>query len=166
MGEGRIPFIFLAAFFLLSGCLTTKPSSTASPSCSHDPNAFRCVRFLGNYDGDTISVSIPDTHPLLGEKISVRIAGIDTAEMKGKGRCEKEAARRAKQLVENKLAGSKRIDLENVARDKYFRILADVRVDGSSLKDLLLEQHLALPYDGGKKTATNWCPQQLATPKQ
>lgn len=30
------------------------------------------------YDGDTCMMSLPDTHPLFGEHIPVRLAGIDT----------------------------------------------------------------------------------------
>ncbi len=36
-------------------------------------------------------------------------------------------------------------------RGKYFRIVADVYVDGNSLADELLQAELAKPYDGGKK---------------
>lgn len=36
------------------------------------------------YDGDTMTVTIPDVPPLLGENIPVRVRGIDTPEMKDK----------------------------------------------------------------------------------
>lgn len=36
-------------------------------------------------------------------------------------------------------------------RGKYFRIVAEVRVDGQNLGQLLIEKGLAKPYDGGKK---------------
>jgi micrococcal nuclease len=35
-------------------------------------------------------------------------------------------------------------------REKYFRIVADVNVDGGSLGQELIDQELAKPYDGGK----------------
>ncbi len=42
------------------------------------------------------------------------------------------------------------------SRDKYFRIDARVLADGQDLADLLISQGLAVPYDGGTKTA-DWC---------
>jgi len=41
-------------------------------------------------------------------------------------------------------------------RGKYFRIAADVIVDGESLADMLIEAGMAVRYDGGKKTH-KWC---------
>ncbi|PIT99828.1 MAG: hypothetical protein COT74_08565 [Bdellovibrionales bacterium CG10_big_fil_rev_8_21_14_0_10_45_34] len=37
----------------------------------------------------------------------------------------------------------------NVSREKYFRILADVFVDGNSLSAHLMKMGLAYSYDGG-----------------
>lgn len=126
-------------------------------SCSHDAKTFRCVKVLKNYDGDTITVNIPDVHPLLGEKVSVRIRGIDTAEVRGKSPCEKEAARTARNLVESLTKNAKHVELTNIERDKYFRVLADVLVDGKSIKDVLIKNQLAVAYDGGTKQKVNWC---------
>ena len=44
--------------------------------------------YLRNYDGDTITFNLPGLHPIIGEKISIRVNGIDTPEIQGK--CEKE----------------------------------------------------------------------------
>ncbi|MCB0347640.1 MAG: thermonuclease family protein [Bdellovibrionales bacterium] len=126
-------------------------------SCDHDAHNFRCVKVIKNYDGDTITVNIPKIHPLLGEKVSVRVRGIDTAEVKGKAPCEKDAARTARNLVGSLTKNAKTVDLLNVERDKYFRILADVMVDGKSIKDILLKNQLAVVYDGGTKAKVNWC---------
>ena len=55
---------------------------------------------------------------------------------------------------------AQKIELRNVDRDKYFRILANVYVDDKSLSEVLIKNKLALPYDGGRKPAnTNWCNQ-------
>jgi micrococcal nuclease len=37
-------------------------------------------------------------------------------------------------------------------RGKYFRIVADVMIDGEDLGELLVEAGMAIRYDGGKKT--------------
>ena len=42
--------------------------------------------------------------------------------------------------------------LKNMEREKYFRVVADVIVDGENLADVLIEAGIALKYDGGKKT--------------
>ena len=44
--------------------------------------------YVRNYDGDTITFTLPGLHPIIGEKISIRVNGIDTPEIKGK--CDKE----------------------------------------------------------------------------
>lgn len=126
-------------------------------SCEHSDTKFNCVKYLKNYDADTITFSIPGVHPLIGQKISVRVHGIDTPEKKGKGACEKEVARIAQALVESLMKNAKVISLSNVGRDKYFRILADVEFDGKNLKEILLKNNLAYPYFGATKEKRNWC---------
>ncbi len=139
-------------YFLLSGSLLF-----ATDACVHDEQTFRCVQYVRNYDADTITFNIPNVHPLIGKKIAVRVKHVDTPEIKGKLPCEKEAARTAKRLIENLLKNAKRIDLENIGKDKYFRVLADVVVDGKPLKDYLLKNNLAYLYEGKTKQKLNWC---------
>lgn len=138
-------------------------SAAFGADCSHDANTFRCVKYLKNYDADTITVAIPGVHPLIGEKISVRVRGVDTPEIKGKNSCEKGVARTAQRLIENLLKNGKVIHLKNVGRDKYFRILADVEVDGRLLKDVLLKNQLAYEYHGATKKSVDWCAVQRRT---
>jgi endonuclease YncB( thermonuclease family) len=132
-------------------------AGTVAANCQHDSKHFRCVKYVRNYDGDTVTFDIPGVHPLLGQNISVRIAHLDTPEIKGRLPCEKEAARTAKRLIENLLKRARRIDLENIQRDKYFRVLADVIVDGRSIKDILMKNNLAYRYEGATKEKINWC---------
>ncbi|MBK8202830.1 MAG: thermonuclease family protein [Bdellovibrionales bacterium] len=132
-------------------------SSAWTNDCAHDANTFRCVKYVRNYDADTVTFDIPNVHPLIGHHISVRVRHIDTPEIKGKLPCEKEAARTAKRLIENILSNAKRIDLENADKDKYFRILADVVVDGKPIKDILMKNNLAYAYEGKTKQKIDWC---------
>jgi micrococcal nuclease len=152
--------IFSAKAFVAHGGVSPVPVPSASPisGCSHSDTRLNCVKYLGNYDGDTISVEIPEVHPLLGRKVGVRVLGVDTPEMKGKGKCEKDRAKVAREFVADKLSKAKRIDLVNVQRDKYFRVLAEVEVDGHSLSKALREQGHARDYDGGTKDIHDWCP--------
>lgn len=133
------------------------PAISLAGNCRHDENTFRCVKVIKNYDADTITVEIPGVHPLIGSKIGVRVAGIDTPELRAKSACEKSKASEAQQYVAGLLGKAKRVDLENVRREKYFRILADVLIDGESLGSKLLKQGYAYPYDGGTKSKVNWC---------
>lgn len=96
-------------------------------------------------------------HPFLGHNAAVRVKGIDSAEIRGKTECEKQAARTSRRLVENLLKNAKRIDLANVEKEKYGRILADVIFDGRDLKEVLIKNGMAYPYFGATKKRMDWC---------
>lgn len=105
------------------------------------------------YDADTITIAskLPyDTSPLY--RLSVRLNGIDTPEMKGKGISneEKTAAGLARDFVSN-LVLHKYVRLENIESEKYGRILADVYFGDIHLNDLLVKERYAVKYDGGTK---------------
>jgi len=153
--EGWIKGLFVSTF--LSLCVPRLWASPSDIECQSDQRNFRCVEFVRNYDGDTITVNIKGVPELFGKNIPVRVKGIDTAEIKTLDRCERQASRTARRLVFNTLKSARRIDLLNVERDKYFRILADVMVDGRSISEILIKNKLAVAYKGGKKPNTNWC---------
>lgn len=106
-------------------------------------------------DGDTIVGNIESVPAVFGRKIPVRLAGIDTAEMHGK--CVKEIAlaQRAKKRVEELIGNATEVELRNPSRDMYFRIDADVVLDGVSINQTLIREGLAKPYFGGTKSS--WC---------
>lgn len=107
------------------------------------------------YDGDTFTVTIDDWPALIGKSISVRINGIDTPEMRGKCQREIELAREAKKATVAMIREAKTIELRNLRRDKYFRILADAYADDKSIGEMLIKSGLAVHYSGGKKI--DWC---------
>ena len=53
------------------------------------------------------------------------------------------------------IRSGRKIELRNLQRDKYFRLLADVYVDNKSLGARLKRAGLARAYNGGTKTT--WC---------
>ena len=108
------------------------------------------------YDGDTFRANIKGLHSLIGERIGIRVAGIDTPEMRGKCKAEKALAKKAKQQTVSILRAAKTIELRNVKRGKYFRIVADVYADDKNLTAELIKRGLGVPYDGGTK-AKDWC---------
>jgi len=119
-------------------------------------------RVIKVYDADTITIAAK--LPFKNDKndklyrFSVRLNGIDAPEMKGKGITEQEkiAANEAQKFVYN-LIMNKYVTLENVANEKYGRILADVYIGKIHLNELLLKERYVVPYDGGvKKKPESW----------
>jgi endonuclease YncB( thermonuclease family) len=116
-------------------------------------------RVIKVYDADTITIAskLPyDDSPMY--RLSVRLNGIDTPEMKGKGVLdeEKEAAKQARDFVSN-LVLNKFVRLENIDSEKYGRILADVYIGNIHLNEILLKERYAVKYDGGTKVKpTSW----------
>ncbi|MBC25081.1 MAG: hypothetical protein CML92_01880, partial [Rhodobiaceae bacterium] len=110
--------------------------------CRHSKTSFKCVNPVRNYDGDTITVNIDRVHPIIGDEISIRVIGIDTAEIRTSDQCEKDMAYKAKDFVEKEIMGARRINLNKISRDKYFRIAADVIIDGVSLSKKLIDEAL------------------------
>jgi endonuclease YncB( thermonuclease family) len=107
------------------------------------------------YDGDTFRANIKGYPAIVGEHMSIRINGIDTPELRGKCDKEKQLARKAKQFTVEHLRAAKVITLKNIKRGKYFRLIADVYVDGGSLGELLIANEHAVNYSGGTKVS--WC---------
>lgn len=129
-------------------CCSPGPLATAE-------DAFKNVQYVKNYDGDTVTVNIPGVHPVLGKEIPVRIKGIDTPELRTNNKCEKRMAAKARDMVSFFLRSASVIDLKSVTRGKYFRLVADVYIDGASLGELLTVEGLAVPYKDRKRV--RWC---------
>jgi micrococcal nuclease len=112
-------------------------------------------KVISVYDGDTFRVDIDSLPPIVGKNIPIRLNGVDTPEIQGKCQYEKDLALKARDFVRNKLVNAKEIKLSKLQRGKYFRVVADVYVDGISLEQELLDNELAYKYTGGKKSS--WC---------
>lgn len=113
--------------------------------------------FRGNvcYDGDTCYVLAPALPEPL-QKMSVRILGIDTPEMRAECAEEKKLALKGRELANKMFRSAEKIEFDNLKWDKYGgRVLADVYLDGKSYKDEIINAGLARPYDGGTKES--WC---------
>ena len=115
-------------------------------------------KVISVYDGDTFRVNIDSLPPIVGKNIPIRVNGVDTPEIRGKCQYEKNLALKARDFVRGKLANAKEIKLTNLQRGKYFRVVANVLVDGVSLEQELLDNELAYEYSGGKKLS--WCRQE------
>lgn len=107
------------------------------------------------YDGDTFRANLSSGHPLISNNIRVRLSGIDTPEMKSKCWRERQLAKKARDYLRKRLKGSNDITLKNLQRGKYFRIVADVFIDGVNINKELVDKKLAYVYKKGRKN--NWC---------
>ena len=106
-------------------------------------------------DGDTLAMRI---QIWIGQEIitDVRIAGIDTPELRGQCDAERQKALLAKQTVQRLLRNNRAV-LSDIKLEKYAgRVLATVKAtDGTLIADHLIRAGLARPYDGGKRGG--WC---------
>ncbi|WP_417804221.1 thermonuclease family protein [Thalassospira lucentensis] len=108
------------------------------------------------YDGDTIYVALPG---LPGEiaKMSVRVRGVDTPEIRGKCESEKHLAKQARDYARNRLKSAKSVEFCEPEWGRYGgRVVASVRIDGSPLDVELIDNGLARAYDGKTKRQP-WC---------
>jgi len=109
-------------------------------------------------DGDTIEIQVPGLPSELGDKLKLRILGVDTPEKGFRAECEfeaikgKEATEFAKQII---VSGAK-IQIILKQWDKFGgRVLGDMLVDGQSYGQMLIANDYARPYFGDKKKS--WC---------
>jgi endonuclease YncB( thermonuclease family) len=98
-------------------------------------------------DGDTIKAPYGVTY---------RLMGYDTPETRF-ARCdaERELGLAAKDRLEELLARGEVRVLESGKLDKYGRTLAELTVNGRDVGDILIDEGLARPYQGGKRAS--WC---------
>ena len=156
----RLFSIFLSLFFCVSagGVEIQNQINVAGSPCRHSPTSFECVDFIENYDGDTIKVNIPRVHHFFGNETPIRIQGIDTPEIISDSSCERDLAAKAAMVTENLLRKAKRIDLRNVKRGKYFRVVADVYINhNKNLGKELLKRRLAVESSRHGSGSVNWC---------
>ncbi|MFV1943505.1 thermonuclease family protein [Pseudomonas luteola] len=113
------------------------------------------------YDGDTIYLNKPEWPAVMGDHIGVRLYGLDTPERHshcdlGTEKNHEEAlAMKARLNLQGRLDKASSIELREVQRDKYFRLLAKLYINGVDAAEELITEGLAVPYHGEKKKG--WC---------
>jgi micrococcal nuclease len=103
------------------------------------------------YDGDTITIAskLPyNNSPMY--RFAIRLNGINSPEIKGKTTVEKDLAKISRDKL-NHLIFGKIVVLKNTNTEKYGRILADVYYEDIHINKWMLDNKLAVPYDGGMK---------------
>lgn len=104
-------------------------------------------------DGDTFIIDIPNIPDVFGKNIAVRIRGIDTPELNDKREEIRKISIQAKEELEKLLTSGQKVVLYNLGRDKYFRLLASVKVGNIDVAEYLIKKGLAKSYDGCVKTS-------------
>lgn len=108
-------------------------------------------RIVSVIDGDTVKLACPGA----GTQ-RARLTGFDTPEVFSP-KCASERARgnRATQELKRRIRRASRISIERHGRDRYGRILAEVRIDGQSLATQMIASGHARAYSGGRRRG--WC---------
>ena len=104
-------------------------------------------------DGDTFIIDIPNIPDVFGNNIAVRIRGIDTPELNDKREEIRKISIQAKEELEKLFNSGDKIVLYNLGRDKYFRLLASVKVGNIDVAEYMIKKGLAKSYNGGVKTS-------------
>jgi len=112
-------------------------------------------KVISIYDGDTLRVNIDSFPDIIGKNIRIRLKGIDAPEIKGKCQKEIDLAIMARDYLRNAINQSSQIELRNIQRGKYFRIVGELYVNGENMSNNLIRRKLAYHYNGGKKRS--WC---------
>lgn len=113
-------------------------------------------------DGDTIRVTVNEWPPVIGHRIPVRISDINAPERRS--RCDTEAEKvRERQLAADariylveRLRSAETIELRQIERGSFYRIIAQVWADGENVGQEMLEAGHALPYASGQ-SGQAWC---------
>lgn len=106
---------------------------------------------LSVYDGDTFRANINSLSPILGKNIPIRLANIDTPEMKDKCPSVRLKAIKARDFLRKRIKDAKKIEIRKTMRGKYFRIVGTLYLDGIDIGQIMIELGLAKPYKGKRK---------------
>lgn len=109
-------------------------------------------------DGDTVAFEAPWLPDPLKKELSIRVFGVDTPEKSFRAHCpqEDQKGQEATKFTKEKVFGAKAVKIELMDWDKYGgRVLGDIKLDGESLRMLLINNGYAREYYGEAKQS--WC---------
>lgn len=108
-------------------------------------------------DGDTVEIQVTWLPTELGDKLKIRVYGVDTPEKGARAKCQAEADKgAAASEFTKKFIKGKKVLVEIKEWDKFGgRVLGDVNVDGKSLRAELIKNGYAREYFGDAKKT--WC---------
>lgn len=141
----------LAVKCLVIAALLVGAAGAAAAERYRGPYRAELVRVI---DGDTLVMRVR-LWPGIEYAGPVRVAGVDTPELRSRLPCERLAGQLARDYVAAQLGRARTLTLQDVALDKFGRALARVLVDGENLAAQLIAAGHGRAYDGGKRGA--WC---------
>ena len=104
-------------------------------------------------DGDTIRVDIDLGFDLFLANQTIRLHGIDAPESRTKDKEEKYYGNLAKEFLNDYCPKGSEIKIRTIkdGKGKFGRILGDIIMNGVSLNEQMVEENLAVFYDGQSK---------------
>jgi micrococcal nuclease len=123
----------------------------AALAYSQDLYNWKVIRVI---DGDTVEIQVDFLPKELGNKLHIRIWGVDTPEKgwRAQSQHEQDMGNKATDYTRNLVQNAKDIKVSIITWDKYGgRVLGDLIIDGQSLRKLLLQNGYAREYYGAKK---------------
>ena len=104
-------------------------------------------------DGDTVDVDIDLGFDMILSKQRIRLYGIDAPESRTRDKEEKFYGKLASQFLKDQCKKSSSITLRTYLdkKGKYGRILGEIIVDGVNINELMIEEHMAVAYEGQSK---------------
>ncbi len=104
-------------------------------------------------DGDTVDVDIDLGFGMILAKQRIRLYGIDTPESRTRDKEEKFYGKLAAKFLKEQCQKGSCITLRTHLdkKGKYGRILGEIIVDDVNINQLMIEEHMAVEYDGRSK---------------
>ena len=104
-------------------------------------------------DGDTVDVDIDLGFGIVLVKQRIRLYGIDTPESRTRDKEEKFYGKLAGQFLKDQCKKGSCITLRTHLdkKGKFGRILGEIIVDGVNVNKLMIEEYMAVEYDGRSK---------------
>ena len=127
----------IIAAVLLTGCASVSQKMPWYDPQVYDSADAVVIRII---DADTIVVTIKNYPPVFGAAIPIRLSGVDAPEPNDINGAD------AKAYMESLIAPGSKVWLGDMKRDRFFRIIADVRLDnakGLSLGRLMVDSGYA-----------------------
>jgi endonuclease YncB( thermonuclease family) len=110
------------------------------------------VGVIDVYDGDTITIAVKQSHGYY--KYKVRLAGIDSPEIRTNNPREKAFAIQSRDFLKSIIL-YKYVTIEEAFYEKYGRLCGTVMLDGKNINEQMITQGFAVRYNGGKKPSFN-----------
>lgn len=113
--------------------------------------AYRC-KIISVVDGDTVDVDIDLGFGIWLKNERVRIAGIDAPESRTGDKTEKVFGLLSKEWTKQQLPEGAVVSLKSSDfKGKFGRILGDFLLESGMLSELMIKEHMAVPYHGKSK---------------